>query len=68
MQELYDDPSLHMLLHSSCTATKYIQNSLGTTVILPAKTGGEKEIIFGKGEPSPTPDLFLDTNSDDEGP
>ena len=68
MKELYDDPSLYVPLESSCMTKKHVQDSFGTTLIIPAKAGGEKEVVYGKGKEFSTPDHFLEENEEDVEP
>ena len=68
MQGLYENPDIHIPLRSSCLTSKHVQGSFGTTLIIPAKAGGGKELVFGKVETSPLSDLLSKENSDDERP
>ncbi|XP_020249197.1 uncharacterized protein LOC109826581 [Asparagus officinalis] len=68
MNGLYDNPYLYMPLQSFCMTKEQVQDSFGTTLVIPAKAGGEKKVIYGKGRKSLIPDYFLEEDDDDDKP
>ena len=58
IKELYDNPDLYMPLRSSYITKKRLHHSFGTTMVVPNKIRGAKEVIYGKGKKLPITRLF----------